>query len=88
MPGNVRHPDVDLTVLLVKLVADTLPRSTSPKTAYILRQICHDWDDSRTLNILRSVRAVIGNCGATLLIVEVRVAQSAECDDHIFYSMY
>ncbi len=37
---------------------------------YVLSQILHDWDDARSLAILRNIRRVI-NPGGRLLIVEV-----------------
>ncbi len=56
------------------LHAETLPRAQSMKTAWILRQICHDWPDEETVQILSSVRAAMEphreHC--TLCLVEVR----------------
>ena len=61
------------------LRAETLPRAQSKKTAWILRQICHDWPDAETVRILRSIREAMEphqeHC--TLCLVEVR--RSALC---------
>lgn len=53
--------------------AETLPRSESAGVAWILRQVCHDWPDSATVEILRSVRAAMeaSTHPGTLCLVEV-----------------
>ena len=55
------------------LHAETLPRAQSRKTAWILRQICHDWPDDETVRILSSVRAAMQPSPghSTLCLVEV-----------------
>ena len=54
--------------------AETLPRPESAGAAWILRQVCHDWPDSATVDILRSVRAAMNASKhpGTLCLVEVR----------------
>lgn len=55
------------------LGAETLPRAQSQRTAWILRQICHDWPDEETVRILSSIRAAMEpSLGqSTLCLVEV-----------------
>ena len=56
-----------------QLIAETLPRAQSKRTAWILRQICHDWPDEETVQILSSVRAAMEPSSerCTLCLVEV-----------------
>ena len=55
------------------LAAETLPSSQKPRTAWILRQICHDWPETKVVQILSSVRAAmeISALPCTLCLVEV-----------------
>jgi SAM-dependent methyltransferase len=47
--------------------------------AYILAQIVHDWDDERSLTILRNCRRAIGPAGK-LLLIEMVIAAGNERD--------
>ena len=59
--------------------AETLPRPESAGAAWILRQVCHDWPDSATVDILRSVRAAMdaSKHPGTLCLVEVSASMNA-----------
>jgi ubiquinone/menaquinone biosynthesis C-methylase UbiE len=53
-----------------QLVAGNFFETVPPGAdAYIMRHIIHDWDDEKSLKILRNCRKVIGN-GGKLLVVE------------------
>ena len=67
MPRRARHER------LLAPYAETLPHAQSTRTAWILRQICHDWPDEETVQILSSVRAAMEPCPeqCTLCLVEV-----------------
>jgi hypothetical protein len=62
------------------LAAETLPSSQKPRTAWILRQICHDWPEAEVVQILSSVRAAMEASAqpCTLCLVEVILLQSHE----------
>ena len=55
------------------LAAETLPRCQKPGSAWILRQILHDWPEKEVLRILSSVRAAMLASAqpCTLCLVEV-----------------
>ncbi|CAL5225407.1 g8219 [Coccomyxa viridis] len=59
---------------------ETLPCAQSKKTAWILRQICHDWPDEETVRILSSIRAAMEphpqEC--TLCLVEAVITSKGE----------
>ncbi|KAK9798227.1 hypothetical protein WJX73_009795 [Symbiochloris irregularis] len=60
----------------VEMVAGDFFRSeTIPKgedgDLYFMRTILHDWNDEKTLAILKACRAAIGNASARMLLVEV-----------------
>ncbi|CAK0759627.1 hypothetical protein CVIRNUC_002712 [Coccomyxa viridis] len=52
---------------------ETLPCIKQAGSAWILRQICHDWPDQQVLQILKSVRAAMGAAKppCTLCLVEM-----------------
>ncbi len=60
------------------LLPETLPCIKQAGSAWILRQICHDWPDQQVLQILKSVRAAMGAAKppCTLCLVEVFCAPS------------
>ncbi|MGA5305643.1 methyltransferase [Nucisporomicrobium flavum] len=47
--------------------ADELPTGCD---AYVMKTVLHDWPDDRALEILRRVRAAVGDTGARLLVLE------------------
>ena len=49
---------------------DPLP---SGADAYVLKQIIHDWDDDRSVTILRNCRAVMPSKAGKLLLIERRI---------------
>lgn len=61
MEHNLKH---------VCCCAETIPKGKDGDL-YFLRTILHDWDDDKTLAILRACRAAIGNASARVLLVEV-----------------
>lgn len=52
-------------------------QTASGGDAYILSQIVHDWDDARSLAILKTCRRAIGPTGK-LLLVEMVITQGNE----------
>ena len=66
------------------LLPETLPCIKQAGSAWILRQICHDWPDQQVLQILKSVRAAMGAAKppCTLCLVEVFCAASLCISGH------
>jgi O-methyltransferase domain/Dimerisation domain len=61
-----------------------LPRGAD---AYVLAQIVHDWDDQRSLTILKTCRRAIGPTGK-LLLVEMVIAPGNESDFGKFLDLH
>ena len=60
------------------LLAETLPRGSrrdGKGDVYIMRQICHDWPDNATVEILTNLRTAMGDAPCTLALVEVSAHQ-------------
>ena len=52
---------------------ETLPKPRAGD-AWVLRHICHDWNDADAARILAALRAAIGDTPVTLCLVEVEAS--------------
>ncbi|KAK9822555.1 hypothetical protein WJX74_004228 [Apatococcus lobatus] len=50
--------------------AQTIPKPGQGKTAYIMRSILHDWDDSSSIKILKTLAAAMKGSQAKLVLIE------------------
>jgi hypothetical protein len=62
----------------------SVPRGTD---AYILKSIIHDWDDERSVTILKNCREAISTDGSLLLIERVMPAQIDASAGHQRWTM-
>lgn len=61
------------------LAAESLPCCQNPGSAWILRQILHDWPEKEVLRILSSVRAAMQASAQPCALCLIEVQAIAKC---------